>query len=181
MRRDHGAIIALGAVGALAALGAASRRRGGRNEWGDDEGDEPQHQVVEQLLAERGIRNIGLNSDWSVSAYRLGDKDGYAHYLTDNEDGTWSVSRRFTGQVKTVAQLQAQYPGWDYTQPVPFAAYRDYETGSAPPQAYRQDWDGHNDMIVEVWSSDQLPGGYDEHRSGDGAKLTREVLQLFPR
>jgi len=179
MRRDHGAIIALGAVGALAAIGAVSQRRGARNEW-DDEDGEPQYKVVERLLAARGIHNIGLNADWSVSAYRLGDKDGFAHYLTDNEDGTWSVSRRFTGQVKTVAQIQAQHPGWDYTQPVPFSVSRDYETGSAPPQAYRQDWDGHNDMIVEVWSSDQLPGGYDEHRTGDGERLVQEVSRLFP-
>jgi hypothetical protein len=36
MRRDNGAMVALGAVAALAGLAAASRRRGGRNEEEDE-------------------------------------------------------------------------------------------------------------------------------------------------
>jgi hypothetical protein len=55
--------------------------------------------VLDKVLEKLGLKNVGLNADWSVSAFQL--TPGKANmtpgikYLLDNEDGTWSVVRRF--------------------------------------------------------------------------------------
>jgi hypothetical protein len=180
MRRDHGALIALTAIGALTAASALGGRRGGRNER-DDEAGEDQGLIIERLLARDGIHNVGLNADWSVSAWRLGDSGGFATYLLDNEDDTFSVVNRFTAELSTVDEIAARNPGWSLGEPIPFREYRDEKTGTVAPQGFREHHDGYNDMIVEIWSSDKLPGGFDAYRGGDGARLVQTVLGMFPR
>jgi len=44
-------------------------------------------------------QHVGLNADWSVTAWFLGpgkaNRTSGAYYLTDNEDGTWSIVQRY--------------------------------------------------------------------------------------
>ena len=45
------------------------------------------------------MRNVGLNADWIASAYHLSDgkanQDPGEYYLLDDEDGSWSLVRRW--------------------------------------------------------------------------------------
>ena len=54
---------------------------------------------VEQTLQEMGLHDVGLNADWSLSAYQL---DGTVRreglLLFDNEDGTWGLKDTIKGK-----------------------------------------------------------------------------------
>lgn len=56
--------------------------------WDDDDSEEDfLYQKVESTLSDHYGRNIGLNADWSVSAWALGKN----RYITDNENDTYSI------------------------------------------------------------------------------------------
>lgn len=52
------------------------------------------YEYIEELLSQRGIRNEGLNAEWSVSAYDAGTIGGLPAWLVDNEDDTYSLVTR---------------------------------------------------------------------------------------
>lgn len=56
--------------------------------WWDDDEDEPTLiKVVHSRLSDIYGRDIGLNADWSVSAWAIGKN----RYITDNENNTYSI------------------------------------------------------------------------------------------
>lgn len=93
--------------------------------------------LQDRFFKERyGVRNVGLNADWSVSAYHLGrgkaNVDPGEPYILDNEDGSYSFVRRW------------------YVEggPAPYAGM--------PDKYHREYADGYNDAIVELKEFDSL-------------------------
>jgi hypothetical protein len=149
--RTDGGLLTLGIVGALAAAsaiprGSAARGDGGSRantyDWQDDwkaiqqafrqdqeQGwsEEEWWDLQDQAISKRLGQNVGLNADWSVSAWHLGSSqvpniEGGDAYLLDNEDDTFSVVQRF---------------------------YVDDDYAGISAQDRRDNADGHNDAIVE--------------------------------
>lgn len=112
-----GATLALAAIGSLAAA-AAKRSRATASSGSANDGerqdleDTRPHELIEAEMRSRGIPNVGLNADWSVSAWIVGKTPNMARsrlsgreyptgvggnpvYLLDNEDDTYSAVLRF--------------------------------------------------------------------------------------
>jgi len=171
MRHDNGTAITLGAMALLAAGAALSGRRGARND--DQREDENPHQAVERALRQRGLHNIGLNADWSVSAWEIGTHEGHPAYLLDMEwgDDAYAVVVRFSDH-HDVAELIQKFPGWREGDPVPPQAYTD-TNGRVAPAKYHEDSDGYNDIISTIWESAPLQS------TVQAQAMVDEVLKRF--
>jgi hypothetical protein len=148
-----GATLALAAIGSLAAAAArrsrATASSGSANEGEpQDLGDIRPHELIEEEMRAKGIPNVGLNADWSVSAWVVGKTpsitrsrltgreyptgiDGHPVYLLDNEDDTYSAVLRFYSL------------GEDGAEDV---------NGQPMPAEYEPWHDGMNDVIIELKS-----------------------------
>ena len=158
MRHDNGTTLALGAAALLALAAAASRRLGSPND--DDDYVSVDNEIADAMRGQ-GRPNIGLNADWSVRAWEIGLHNGSPAYLIDNENETYSVVVRYADP-HTITELQRRF-GWRQGQPVPFEAYTD-TLGNRAPEAYRDQHDGYNDIIAEVWNSDYVLTAQDVSR-----------------
>ena len=146
-----GATLALAAIGSLAAA-AAKRSRTTTSSGSANEGERQDlenirpHELIKEEMRTRGIPNVGLNADWSVSAWIVGKTpnitrsrltgreyptgvDGYPVYLLDNEDDTYSAVLRF------------YILGEDGAEDL---------NGRPMPAKYEPWLDGENDVIIEL-------------------------------
>lgn len=113
--------------------------------------------TLEAYMAARHklVDDCGLNADWGVSAYHLGDgapnHEPGGVYLLDNEDGTWDIVRRY---------------------------YRDDSYEGAPDvlrAALPESFDGSNDAMVplmECMDPGEAAQWLDEHLTAIRSPLT---------
>jgi len=130
--------MALVGIASVVAKGWRGSRAMVEPDWTTPFGGERQtpHQRVAKRLTKRLGPNVGLNGDWSVSAWHLGpgsepNQVSGDWYVMDNEDETYSIARRW-------------YVGDD-------GGYQGL------PNQYRKQADGFEDAVVEIATFSDAP------------------------